>query len=164
MMIRGFRDLGVKQDNPSPSRIAYIEGQRISQASIDFLTFLVRNVDGNRSKLHFRDISQLMPNGENTILFNNYVRSDGFAIDFVFNRRRKDSTVRLHDLTLQDFTYSEVESTSRPTFINPGRKSVIIAAVGLGDSQQIRRCSTKEYYTMTGSKNYQKKMERLKNE
>ncbi|KAI7908326.1 uncharacterized protein BX663DRAFT_482514 [Cokeromyces recurvatus] len=45
MMVRGFRDLGVKQDSPSPSRIVHIEGQRISQASIDFLTLLVRNVD-----------------------------------------------------------------------------------------------------------------------
>ncbi|KAI7899771.1 uncharacterized protein BX663DRAFT_478072 [Cokeromyces recurvatus] len=104
-----------------------------------------------------------MPNGENTILFNNYVRSDGFAIDFVFNRRRKDSIVVLHDLTLQDFTYNEVESTFRPAFVDPGRKSVFTAAVGLGDAQQIRGCSTKEYYTMTGSTNYQKKMERLKN-
>ncbi|KAI7900675.1 uncharacterized protein BX663DRAFT_537537 [Cokeromyces recurvatus] len=47
MMVRGFRDLGVKQDSPSPSRIAHIEGQRISQASIDFLTFFVWDVDAN---------------------------------------------------------------------------------------------------------------------
>ncbi|KAI7901591.1 uncharacterized protein BX663DRAFT_562075 [Cokeromyces recurvatus] len=45
--------------------------------------------------------------------------SDKFAIDFMFNRRRKDSIVGSHNLTLQDFTYSEVESTPRPVFVDP---------------------------------------------
>ncbi|KAI7901158.1 uncharacterized protein BX663DRAFT_487747 [Cokeromyces recurvatus] len=48
MMVRGFRDLGVKLDSPSPSRITHIEGQRMSQTSIDFLTFLVWNVDARK--------------------------------------------------------------------------------------------------------------------
>ncbi len=43
--VQGF---GSELDSSSPSRIAHIKGQRMSRASIDFLTFLVRNVDGNR--------------------------------------------------------------------------------------------------------------------
>jgi len=109
-------------------------------------------------------ISQLRADGENTVLFNNLVRSDGFAVDFIFNRKKQESIIGGHDLTLEDFTYEEVEGVYRPAFIDPGRKAVFTAAVGLGDDHQVRRCSTKEYYDLTGSTKYSIKLQRLKDE
>lgn len=116
------------------------------------------------TKLRFKDISELKPGGDNTVLFNNIVRSDGFAVDFVFCRKKQESVIGAHDLRLDDFSYDEVESVYRPAFIDPGRKSVFTAAVGLGDNHQVRRCSTKEYYDLTGSTKYAIKLQKLKNE
>lgn len=90
--------------------------------------------------------------GENSILFNNYIRSDGFAVDFVFNKRSQQShSIENHDLTVKDFEYEEVITSYRPMFIDPGRKSVFTAVVGLEDNHQVRKCSTSEYYHLTGS-------------
>ncbi|KAG2202838.1 hypothetical protein INT46_000497 [Mucor plumbeus] len=114
------------------------------------------------TKLRFKDISQLRADSENTVLFNNLVRSDGFAVDFIFNRKKQESIIGGHDLTLEDFTYEEVEGVYRPVFIGPGQKAVFTAAVGLGDDHQVRRCSTKEYYDLTGSTKYSIKLQRLK--
>ncbi|KAI9267253.1 hypothetical protein EDC94DRAFT_602741, partial [Helicostylum pulchrum] len=42
-----------------------------------------------------------------------------------------------------------------PAFLDPGRKSVYTAAVGLDlNEHQVRRCSTKKYYHLTGSTAY----------
>ncbi|KAG2191846.1 hypothetical protein INT46_010558 [Mucor plumbeus] len=116
------------------------------------------------TKLRFKDISQLRADGENTVLFNNLIRFDGFAVGFIFNRKKQESIIGGHDLTLEDFTYEEVEGVYRPVFIDPGRKAVFTAAVGLGDDHQVRRCSTKEYYDLTGSTKYSIKLQRLKDE
>lgn len=72
--------------------------------------------------------------------------------------------VNYYIILLEDFTYDEVESVYRPAFIDPGRKAVFTAAVGLGDDHQVRRCSTKEYYDLTGSTKYAIKLQNLKNE
>lgn len=93
-----------------------------------------------------------------------YIRSDGFAVDFVFNKRKQEPVIENHGLALQDFQYQEVMDLYRPTFIDPGRKSVFTAVVGLGDKHQVRKCSTAEYYHLTGSTQYQKKLQRRKDE
>ncbi|KAI8967915.1 hypothetical protein BDF20DRAFT_880218, partial [Mycotypha africana] len=79
-------------------------------------------------------------------LFRNIVRSDGFTVDFIFSKKRKskeEKTIEDHRLTLEDFDYAEIESGYRPCFIDPGRKDVFTAAIGLDDEKhQVRRCST----------------------
>ncbi|KAI9268584.1 hypothetical protein EDC94DRAFT_514539, partial [Helicostylum pulchrum] len=85
-------------------------------------------------------IEKLMPNGENDILFGNIIRSDGFCVDFLFYRRiepKQDDTISLpkHKLELQDFIFEEVENVYRPPFIDPGRRSVFTATIGLDSSQ-----------------------------
>ncbi|PHZ12739.1 uncharacterized protein RHIMIDRAFT_292050 [Rhizopus microsporus ATCC 52813] len=98
-------------------------------------------------------------------MFANTVKSDGFSVDFVFNKRTtKDATLIANiDLELEDFGLEEVKQACQPMFLDPGRKSVFTAAIGLDTTNhQIRRCSTAEYYHRTGSTKYIKKLERLK--
>ncbi|CEG84765.1 hypothetical protein RMATCC62417_18522 [Rhizopus microsporus] len=98
-------------------------------------------------------------------MFANIVKSDGFSVDFVFNKRTtKDTSLTANvDLKLEDFGLDEVKQTYQPMFLDLGRKSVFTAAVGLDTvNHQIRRCSIAEYYHMTGSTKYIKQLEKLK--
>ncbi|KAI8981660.1 hypothetical protein BDF20DRAFT_818144, partial [Mycotypha africana] len=99
-------------------------------------------------------------------LFRNIVRSDGFTVDFIFSKKRKskeEKTIEDHRLTLEDFDYAEVESGYRPCFIDPGRRDVFTAAIGIDVTKhQVRSCSTKEYYHMTGSTRYSARLEKKK--
>ncbi|CEG83902.1 hypothetical protein RMATCC62417_17767 [Rhizopus microsporus] len=93
-------------------------------------------------------------------MFANTVKSDGFSVDFVFSKRTANI-----DLKLEDFGLEEVKQAYQPMFLDPGRKSMFTAAIGLDTTNhQIRRCSTTEYYHMTGSTKYTKKLEKLKTE
>ncbi|CEG80148.1 hypothetical protein RMATCC62417_14522 [Rhizopus microsporus] len=100
------------------------------------------------------------PNEENKVLFGNIVRSDGFCIDFIFYRRAfdengDDTLIQNHDLGVDDFSIEEVTQLYRTSFLDPGRKTVYTAAMGLDENQrEIRRCTTKEYYHLTGSTVY----------
>ncbi|KAI8987562.1 hypothetical protein BDF20DRAFT_809237, partial [Mycotypha africana] len=101
-----------------------------------------------------------------SMLFRNLIRSDGFTVDFLFSRKKKpkeDAIIDHHDLTLEDFSYEEITTNYRPTFVDPGRKTVFTAAIGLETNRhEIRRCSTKEYYHMTGSTRVNAELERKK--
>ncbi|CEP17382.1 hypothetical protein [Parasitella parasitica] len=72
--------------------------------------------------------------------------------------------IQNHDLTLQDFQYQEDEALYTPTFIDPGRKSVFMAVIDLGDEHQVRECSAAEYYHLTGSTPCQNKLQKMKDE
>ncbi|KAG0871841.1 hypothetical protein G6F16_005603 [Rhizopus arrhizus] len=63
------------------------------------------------------------------------------------------------ELTLEDFNYEEVHNQYHPMFLDPGRKSLFTAVVGVASAKQIRKCSVKEYYHLTGSTVYSKKLE-----
>jgi len=111
----------------------------------------------------------LRPNGLNNVLFSNTTKSDGFTVDFLFEKRRAmalkevKKDIENHDLVLEDFEYEEVERIYQPVFIDPGRKAVYTAAIGLDTSNhQIRQCSTKEYYNLTGSTKYSSRLQKLK--
>ncbi len=108
-------------------------------------------------------MDDLTPNGNNKILFRNTFKSDGFSVDFLFYRRKKkigDTDVKL---TLEDFNYQEVINQYQPVFLDPGHKSLFTAIVGVESDRQIRKSSTKEYYHLTGSTVYSKKLESRKN-
>lgn len=111
----------------------------------------------------------MRPNGLNNVLFSNTIKSDGFTVDFLFEKRRATALkevkkdIENHDLVLEDFEYEEVERIYQPVFIDPGRKAVYTAAIGLDTSNhQIRQCSTKEYYNLTGSTKYSSRLQKLK--
>lgn len=77
-----------------------------------------------------------MPNGKNDVLFCNLIMSDGFCVNFLFYRRIEpiqNDTVSVpnHDLQLKEFTFEEVGNVYRPRFIDPRRKSVFTAIIGL---------------------------------
>ncbi|CEG73157.1 hypothetical protein RMATCC62417_08590 [Rhizopus microsporus] len=119
----------------------------------------------NFKKLRINSIDALLPSQNNKIMFANTVKTDGFSVDFVFNKRttKNTSLAANIDLELEDFDLEEVQQTYLPMFLDPGRKSVFTAAVGFDKAKhQIRRCSTAEYYHMTGSTKYMKKLEKTK--
>ncbi|KAG2203207.1 hypothetical protein INT46_008991 [Mucor plumbeus] len=119
--------------------------------------------------LGFKSIDGLRPNGLNNVLLSNTIKSDGFTVDFLFEKRRATAPkevkkdIENHDLVLEDFEYEEVERIYQPVFIDPGRKAVYTAVIGLDTSNhQIRQCSTKEYYNITGSTKYSSRLQKLK--
>lgn len=98
-------------------------------------------------------ISQI-PNEENKVLLGNIVGSDGFCVVFIFYRRTfdekgDDTLIQNHDLGVDDFSI-EVIQLYRTSFLDPGRKTVYTATMGLDENQhEIRRCIMKEYYHLT---------------
>ncbi|CEG77324.1 hypothetical protein RMATCC62417_12099 [Rhizopus microsporus] len=95
----------------------------------------------------------------------NIVKSDGFSVDFVFNKRTTKDTSLITNigLKLEGFGLEEVKQTYQPMFLDPERKSVFTAAIGLDTTNHpIRRCSTAKYYHMTGTTKHLKKLENLK--
>jgi hypothetical protein len=66
---------------------------------------------------------------------------------------------------LEDFTLDEVKKDYKPYFVDPGRTHAFTAVSGFESSNvEVRRCSTTEYYTMTGSIAYLKKLNQKKSE
>lgn len=104
-------------------------------------------------------MDDLTPNENNKILFGNTIKSDGFSVDFVFYRKERMNHGSDVELTLEDFNYEEVHNQYHPMFLDPGRKSLFTAVVGVASAKQIRKSSVKEYYHLTGSTVYSKKLE-----
>jgi hypothetical protein len=87
--------------------------------------------------------------------FANHMSTDGFAINFMFARKKSSPTQNLHDVQLEfeDFTEQEVQDYFQLVAVDPGRTQIFTASYGSGEEpHEVRRMSTKEYYTMTGSK------------
>lgn len=67
------------------------------------------------------------------------------------------------DLQLDDFEQNEIEEYFTPCALDPGRRDIFQAAYGAGDTpHEIRHCSTKEYYQLTGSPDRNKKLQNEK--
>ncbi|KAG0826837.1 hypothetical protein G6F18_009759 [Rhizopus arrhizus] len=86
-------------------------------------------------------MDDLTPNENNKILFGNTIKSDGFSVDFVFYRKERMNNGSDVELTLEDFNYEEVHNQYHPMFLDPGRKSLFTAVVGVASSKQIRKSS-----------------------
>ncbi|GAA5808627.1 hypothetical protein MFLAVUS_002019 [Mucor flavus] len=65
------------------------------------------------------------------------------------------------DLAFEDFDLSEVKDKYLPISLDPGRTSVFTATVGLQSNRHLR-CTTKEYYHMTGLTRFSRKQNKLK--
>ncbi|KAH8554188.1 hypothetical protein BGW37DRAFT_421947, partial [Umbelopsis sp. PMI_123] len=86
------------------------------------------------------------------IAFNNHIMTDGYAINFLFARKKPAAeNIRNVELSLEDFNSTEIEQSFQPVLVDPGRNQVVTAAYGTGNVRhEMRRVSTKEYYTMVG--------------
>ncbi|CAO3688856.1 unnamed protein product [Rhizopus stolonifer] len=93
--------------------------------------------------------------------FTNCIRTDGYAIDFVF--AKKTNMDVLPNLGLEDFVPDEVQNTFRLWGLDPGLKSVFIAVDGhTNDQHEIRHFSTAEFYTFAGYKRTSRRLQNLK--
>ncbi|CEP19984.1 hypothetical protein [Parasitella parasitica] len=81
-------------------------------------------------------------------LFTNCVRTDGYAVDFIFAKRT--NVDELPDLQLEDFALDELRDTFRLWGLDPGQKSVFTAVDGhTNDSCEIRCFLTAKSYTFS---------------
>ena len=64
---------------------------------------------------------------------------------------------------MDHFNYDEIQTSYNPLFLDPGRKSVFKAVSGLDTTAHtIMRCTTKEYYHLTGSTKFSSTQNKLK--
>ncbi|KAF7721558.1 hypothetical protein EC973_004497 [Apophysomyces ossiformis] len=107
------------------------------------------------TKLGYRSVEELKNSSvDRGVIFTNQLLSHGFAVDFQFARKsvKKERATVDTELTATDFTEEEITDCFQPCAVDPGRSQVFTAAYGCGNSpHEIRRCSTREYYTYTGS-------------
>jgi hypothetical protein len=102
------------------------------------------------------------------LLFCNEAKTDGFACRLTFARGKKPQVTEEDpraearekvELTLDDFTDTEIRSFFRLATIDPGRTSAYAAYYG---NEQKRKLGTKEYYAHGRQGPRAKKMERKK--
>ena len=99
------------------------------------------------------------------ISFANKFQTDGVGTSFLFARKtdEDEDAIRETQLGFSDFTVQEVENSFEVVGVDPGRSQVFTASYGCGnDSHQVRRCSSKEYYAMTGSPRRNAKLQKEK--
>jgi hypothetical protein len=99
------------------------------------------------------------------ISFANKFQTDGVGTSFLFARKtdEDEDAIRETQLGFSDFTVQEVENSFEVVGVDPGRSQVFTASYGCGnDSHQVRRCSSKEYYAMTGSPRRNAKLQKVK--
>lgn len=102
------------------------------------------------------------PNKKKKVAFSNLIRSDGFTADVVLMKSNEVEKTTYYEQDVNVSDLAKVLTTndlSDATIcsIDPNRGQVFAASYGEGENQhQIRRCSTKEYYTLTGSKRHVK--------
>lgn len=107
------------------------------------------------------------PDRRNKVAFSTFIRSDGFTADVVLYKKVNqnvegynfccDKEVDVADVG-QAVTNLNTPSQLSVCGVDPGRTHVFTAAYGSRDQpHQVRRCSTKEYYHMTGSNRRAKK-------
>lgn len=83
-------------------------------------------------------------------MFTNQITTNGYQTSFHFARSKKERAI---ELELDDFSINEISSYYRPCALDPGRRDVFNASYGCGSEvHEVRKCSTAEYYGMTGSK------------
>lgn len=93
-------------------------------------------------------------------MFTNQILCDGYSCHFQFARPAKGTPT---ELELEDFESAGIDNYYRVCAIDPGVKNLFTASYGEGEeSHEIRRCTGKEYYHMTGSPQRNKQLLRKK--
>lgn len=99
---------------------------------------------------------------KNSAMFINRLTSNGYMASFVCAPAPKKTSI---ELELEDFSSDDIETYFRPCALDPGRRDVCWAAYGFGcDEHELCKCSTIEYYTMTGSRKKNKKLAKERKE
>ncbi|KAI7866517.1 hypothetical protein BDF14DRAFT_1728070, partial [Spinellus fusiger] len=99
------------------------------------------------------------PTRTKKLAFSNLLRSDGFTADVVLykkvNQGADDYSYSYDQVIDVEHIGKTVEQQELDQFslcgVDPDRKHIFTAAFEETEQTYIRRCSTKEYYTMTGS-------------
>ncbi|KAI8053183.1 uncharacterized protein B0P05DRAFT_575543 [Gilbertella persicaria] len=145
---------------------AFLPGEPLPRGYNDQLHLFYKVFDFK--PLRIKSIESLLPTGTNKRLFGNLIRSDGFSVDFVFNKRtitekRLTKQINQVDLILDGFEQHEVDSHYLPIAVDPGRKRFLTVFAGSsGNINDFRQCSIKEYYHLTGSTKFSAEQERKK--
>ncbi|KAG1307128.1 hypothetical protein G6F64_007054 [Rhizopus arrhizus] len=124
--------------NISANALALFIKETLSQGYQNQLNMFYRDFNFKKLRLNMDDLT---PNENNKILFGNTIKSDGFSVDFVFYRKERMNNGSDVELTLEDFNYEEVHNQYHPMFLDPGRKSLFTAVVGVSSAKQIRKSS-----------------------
>jgi hypothetical protein len=106
-------------------------------------------------------------NGEHGLrAFASRVVTDGVSVNFIFARRMSSGdSISGVELLFEDFTDREVETHFQPIAVDPGRTQVFTASYGSGPTpHEVRRCSSKEYYSMAGSTRRNAELQRQKHQ
>ena len=92
--------------------------------------------------------------------------TDGVALNFAFARKAaSEDSLSSVQLSFDDFTDREVDTYFQLVAVDPGRTQVFTAAYGAGPTpHEIRRISSKECYSMTGSERRNILLQRQKHE
>ena len=91
--------------------------------------------------------------------------TDGFSVNLFARKRRSEESVHNVQLSFEDFTDTEVQNHFELVAVDPGRNHVFTAAYGSSNEpHQIRRISTTEYYSLTGSKKRNQSLQIEKNQ
>ncbi|KAI8047943.1 uncharacterized protein B0P05DRAFT_576127 [Gilbertella persicaria] len=112
---------------------AFLPGQPLPRGYNDQLHLFYKVFDFK--PLRIKSIESLLLTGSNKRLFGNLIKSDGFSVNFVFNKRtirgkRLTKQINQVDLILDDFEQHEVDSHYLPIAVDPGRKRVLTAFAG----------------------------------
>lgn len=94
-------------------------------------------------------------------MFLNSIYTDGHTcrVSFARNAQHEVHEESRINLELNDFTKTEIDDHFRSCFIDPNRNSAFVAHY---DGDEVRKLSTTEYYTMSGSTNRSKIEDNLK--
>ncbi|KAG0163019.1 hypothetical protein DFQ29_003491, partial [Apophysomyces sp. BC1021] len=89
---------------------------------------------------------------DNRQLFRNQILSDGFSVHLQFSRTKRPKSVVDEEIKVGDLRTDAINEFFRPVAIDPGVRHLFTASYDYGSGEhEIRRCSTPEYYALTGS-------------
>jgi hypothetical protein len=118
-------------------------------------------------KLHARALSlpfsvEAAVAKQSQVLFTNRIRTDGYAVDFIFARPAKPGS-ELPELDFDDFTEDELQDTFHLWGVDPGITEIFVAVDDHeDDAHQIRKMSTTEFHVQAGYEKTNQKIAKMK--
>lgn len=97
----------------------------------------------------------------NDTMFINEVKTDGYTCSFTFVRRKKPGPSFNENglLDINDFKQNEIDDLFRPCTVEPGRGHAFTSYYG---NNEVRRMSSKEFYSYGGTLSRNKTQDRSK--
>lgn len=136
----------VPEKLPDETTIDYT--RRLFWHFFDFRKFKIRNWD------EFNNLPQTKAK-----MFMNSMYTDGYTCRLLFARRVENNPLDAIELDISDFDLDEVDDHFRVCTVDPGRRD---AFNSYHDDDDVRRLTTKEYYSASGAPQRSKKEDRRK--